>query len=144
MLLLGYAHAADSLLEVSIVSICRFTSIEFLLPSGKYSSMHRLDAPEVWYHHSGSTLQITEIEPSGAVHQTQLGPDPGQQLQHLVPPGRWFGARLSKPSPGSYALVGCAVAPGFDWQGFEMGSRADLCKLFPHATEEIHALTAPT
>lgn len=106
--------------------------------------MHRLDAPEVWYHHSGSTLQITEIEPSGAVHQTQLGPDPGQQLQHLVPPGRWFGARLSKPSPGSYALVGCAVAPGFDWQGFEMGSRADLCKLFPHATEEIHALTAPT
>ena len=119
----------------------RFTSIEFLLPSGKFSTMHRLDAAEVWYHHRGSTLCITEIEPSGTVHHTKLGAGPGEQLQHLVRPGNWFGAKVMQPD--TYALVGCAVAPGFDWKGFEMSSRQDLCKQFPHASEDICSLTAP-
>ena len=118
-----------------------FTSIEFLLPSGNFSTMHRLDAAEIWYHHAGSTLRITEIEPSGVVHKTELGAGPGEQLQHLVRPGNWFGARVIKPD--TYALVGCAVSPGFDWKGFEMSSRKNLCKQFPHATEEICSLTAP-
>lgn len=117
----------------------RFTSIEFLLPSDQFSTMHRLDAAEVWYHHMGSTLQITEIEPSGAVHQTRLGPGGGQQLQHLVRPGNWFGARVLEAN--TFALVGCAVAPGFDWTGFEMASRQKLCQQFPHAKSEICALT---
>ena len=117
----------------------RFTSIEFLLPSGTFSTMHRLDAAEIWYHHHGGTLQITEIEPSRVVHQTKLGVGAGEQLQHLVRPGNWFGAKVLQPN--TFVLVGCAVSPGFDWKGFELGSRQKLCDSFPHAVEEIHSLT---
>ena len=117
----------------------RFTSIEFLLPFGKFSTMHRLDAAEIWYHHLGSTLQITEIEPSGVVHQTKLGAGKGEQLQHLVPPGNWFGARVIEPD--TFVLVGCAVSPGFHWKGFEMASRHELCVNFPNAVDEICSLT---
>ena len=118
-----------------------FTSIEFLLPSGKFSSMHRLDAAETWYHHLGSSLHIIEIEPSGAVHRTILGAGQGEQLQHLVRPGNWFGARVQQAN--AYALVGCAVAPGFDWKHFEMGDRKELCKQYPHASDDICSLTSP-
>ena len=117
----------------------RLTSIEFLLPSGKFSTMHRLDAAEIWYHHLGTALQITEIEPSGVVHHTKLGVGEGEQLQHLVRPGNWFGAKVLEPD--SFALVGCAVAPGFAWRGFEIGSRQELCQKFPHALEDICSLT---
>lgn len=117
----------------------RFTSIEFLLPSDKFSTLHRLDAAEIWYHHMGSTLQITEIDPSGVLHQTKLGVGAGDQLQHLVRPGNWFGARVLESN--TFALVGCAVTPGFDWKGFEMASRQELCHKFPHAKDEIHLLT---
>ena len=117
----------------------RFTSIEFLLPSGRFSTMHRLDASEIWYHHLGSTLLITEIEPFGLVHHTKLGAGAGEQLQHLVRSGNWFGARVLEPD--TYALVGCAVSPGFVWEGFEMASRQELCKTFPHAVDDICSLT---
>ena len=117
----------------------RFTRIEFLLPFGKFSTMHRLDAAEIWYHHLGSTLQITEIEPSGVVHQRKLGAGNGELLQHLVRPGNWFGAKVIEPD--TFALVGCAVTPGFAWEGFEMASRQELCAKFPHAVEEICSLT---
>lgn len=58
-------------------------------------------------------------------------------------PCRWFGARLARPRPGAYALVGCTVAPGFDFADFEIARRDDLLAAFPQHDAIITAMTRP-
>ncbi len=72
---------------------------------------------------------------------TRLGTDlaRGERPQHVVPAGRWFGAALAADAP--YALVGCSVAPGFEFANFELGDRDTLVRAFPKATEAIVRLT---
>ena len=95
------------------------TSILFLLEAGQISSLHRIKSDEIWYHHDGGCLVITEIDEQGNHHVTFLGKDlnTGQQLQHVVKAGRWFGAR---PLNTDFVLVGCQVTPGFDFRDFEL------------------------
>jgi len=119
------------------------TAIYFLLPQGKFSALHRIHADEVWHFYLGGPLTVVQISPSGDVEKIVLGSDieKGQQLQHVVPAGYWFGAY---PNPGTdYSLVGCTVAPGFDFADFEMGSRSELLKQFPQVKEVIEQLTHP-
>jgi predicted cupin superfamily sugar epimerase len=118
------------------------TSILFLLPRGAVSRLHRIASDEAWHFHLGGPLLIVEIGPGGRPRRTLLGPDParGHRLQHVVPAGTWFGAR---PAPGTaFTLVGCAVAPGFDFADFEMGDRAELLRRFSAARGEVLRLTA--
>lgn len=117
------------------------TAIYFLLPEGSKSSLHRITADEVWHFYLGGPMTVVEIHPDGKILKTILGPDvvAGQKLQHVVPHGVWFGAH---PNPGTeFALVGCTVAPGFDFADFEMGNRQALLKLYPQAEAEIIQLT---
>lgn len=117
------------------------TSILFLLPKGSVSRLHRIVSDEVWHFHLGEPLLLVEIGPGGRPRRTILGPDPsaGHRLQHVVRGGTWFGAR---PAAGAaFALVGCTVAPGFDFADFEMGDRAVLLRRFPAARAEILRLT---
>jgi predicted cupin superfamily sugar epimerase len=96
------------------------TSIFFLLKKGEVSAMHRIKSDEIWCHHDGGTLIITEIDENGQTLTTQLGKDIhlGQKLQHVVKAERWFGAQ---PADGSeFCLVGCQVTPGFDFLDFEL------------------------
>jgi predicted cupin superfamily sugar epimerase len=66
-------------------------------------------------------------------------PENGEVFQAVVPAGKWFG---SKPiEQNSYSLVGCTVAPGFDFEDFEMKSRIELLKMFPQQKEVIEMLT---
>lgn len=119
------------------------TSIYFMLPAGQFSAMHRLQSDEVWHFYLGGPLTLVQISPDGKVEKIVLGQDVmnGQIVQHVVPAGSWFGAY---PNPGSiYSLVGCTMAPGFDFADFELGSRADLLKQFPQAKEAIEQLTHP-
>ena len=75
----------------------------------------------------------------GGTTVTRVGMGPGCVPQHVVAAGSWFGSR---PCEGSeYSLVGCTVAPGFDFSDFELGSRSKLLGEFPGAEEEIVALT---
>lgn len=89
------------------------TAILFLLRAGEISRWHRVDAAEVWHFYRGAPLEI-------AVGKTRhiLGADieQGQSPQIVVPKGAWQMAR----SLGGYTLVGCTVAPGFEFSGFEM------------------------
>jgi predicted cupin superfamily sugar epimerase len=64
-----------------------------------------------------------------------------QRFQAVVPAGDWFGAALESNDPNDFALVGCTVAPGFDFRDFEMPSRRHLLKLFPEHKEVIELLT---
>lgn len=117
------------------------TAIYFLLPSGAKSRLHRLKADELWHFHLGGPLVVAQIYPDGRVENTILGADlgAGQRLQHAVPAGCWFG---SYPCEGTeFSFVSCTVAPGFEFQDFELGSRADLLGRFPAAAELIEKLT---
>ena len=94
------------------------TAILFLLAGDEVSEWHRVDAAEVWHHHAGAPMVIT-LSPNGhdaSAHH--LGPDPraGQSLQLAVPAGCWQTAA----SLGAWTLVGCTVAPGFRFEGFEL------------------------
>lgn len=107
------------------------TSILYLLPAGARSRWHRIKSDEVWNYHLGGPLQLCEIAPSGRAHCTLIGPVPSrrQALQHVVPAGSWFAA---KPSPGTrFTLVGCVVAPGFDFRDFELADPDQLVRTHP-------------
>jgi predicted cupin superfamily sugar epimerase len=92
------------------------SAILFLLKAGEVSWWHRIDAAEVWHWHRGAALELTIDK---TVHV--LGPEieNGQLPQIVVPPGAWQMAR----SNGDYTLVGCTVAPGFDFAAFELAAR---------------------
>ncbi|MEQ1917695.1 MAG: cupin domain-containing protein [Elusimicrobiota bacterium] len=117
------------------------TGILFLLPEGEKSRLHRIKSDELWHFHLGGALRLTQISPEGKVEEFILGPEigKGQSLQHVVPARYWFGA---EPVAGAgFCLVGCTVAPGFDFADFDLGSRATLLARFPDAREAVLKLT---
>ncbi|MFT3709047.1 MAG: cupin domain-containing protein [Archangium sp.] len=111
------------------------TAILYLLGAGQRSKLHRIDADEVWHFYRGGPLEVIELTAAGARITTLSVEHP----QHVVSAGTWFGSR---PAPGTeYALVGCTVAPGFEFAHFELGTRAALTSEFPNARDVIKALT---
>ncbi len=112
------------------------TAIYFLLPSNEISALHRIKSDEVWHFYTGSQLTIHVINEKGAYTQIKLGDD---CFQAVVRAGWWFGATVDEPQ--SYALVGCTVAPGFDFADFEMAKRADLLAHYPRHHSIIERLT---
>ena len=90
------------------------TSILFLLPTGARSRRHRVRSDELWLHQQGDPLRLT-IDGDDRI----LGQGDGAQLQAAVPAGAWQSAEALRGGHG-YALVGCVVAPGFDFEDFEM------------------------
>lgn len=109
------------------------TAIVFLLENGDVSRLHRIRSDEIWHFYGGGPLRLAMISPEGAVREIVLGSDigAGKHVQTIVPAGVWFGA---KPCAGTaFSLVGCTVAPGFDFADFEMGEREALKTAFPEA-----------
>ena len=96
----------------------RSTAIYYLLEAGDQSHWHRVDALEVWHWHAGSPLQLSISADGATSHTIELGPDivSGQRPQGIVPTDAWQAAQ----SLGAWTLVGCTVAPGFEFAGFEM------------------------
>ena len=96
------------------------TAIYFLLARGERSHWHKVDAVEIWHWYAGAPLALHLSK--GAGHQTvTLGPDliAGQRPQVVVPAGDWQAAEAL----GDWTLVGCTVAPGFDFAGFELAPK---------------------
>lgn len=95
------------------------TAIYFLLARGERSHWHRLDAAEVWHWHAGAPL-ILELaaHDHGPATRVALGPDlaAAQRPQAIVPAHVWQAAA----SLGEWTLVGCTMAPGFEFAGFEL------------------------
>jgi predicted cupin superfamily sugar epimerase len=93
------------------------TAIYFLLARGERSHWHRIDAAEVWHFYAGSPLALSVVH-SGPVETIRLGPDlaAGERPQGVVPAHAWQAAE----SLGDWTLVGCTVAPGFDFSTFEL------------------------
>jgi len=117
------------------------TAIYFLMESHHFSALHRIQADEVWHFYAGGPLEVYVITPEGELNVIRLGndPDAAQVFQAVVPAGCWFG---SKPLAGvAYSLVGCTVAPGFDFMDFELGERSALLAQFPQHRAVIEMLT---
>jgi len=132
------------------------TSIYYLLVGKQISALHRLASDEQWHFYDGDTLLLAMIAPDGTFRKVHLGRDPtrGEQFQAVIPAGMWMGARLTAPAVAirrlkdcgrtnrrGYALIGCTVAPGFEFQDFEVGQRSDLLERFPRHRKLITALT---
>lgn len=117
-----------------------WTSIYFLLRDGEVSNFHRLKSDEMWYYHSGSSLTIYMITPEGELITEELGLnfEKGEKPQILVPKDYIFGSAMNNPG---YALVGCMVAPGFEFKDFELFERKDLLEKYPEFEEVILKLT---
>lgn len=117
------------------------TAIYYLLESKDFSSLHRLASDEQWFHIDGSALTIHSIAPDGNYTKNLIGKklENGETPYAIVPHGCWFGGTVD--TPDSFALVGCVVAPGFDFADFELVKREHLTKQFPQHAEIISQLT---
>jgi predicted cupin superfamily sugar epimerase len=96
---------------------CASTAIYFLLRQGERSCWHRVDAAEVWHWYAGAPLLLGVVE-DGKLRQMRMGPDlaAGERPQAVVPAHAWQDAE----SLGPWTLVGCTVAPGFEFAHFEL------------------------
>lgn len=94
------------------------TAIYYLLREGEVSAWHRVDADEVWHHYAGAPLELTLSADGRERSSARLGTDlaAGERPQVVVPAGAWQTARTL----GGWTLVGCTVAPAFQFSGFEM------------------------
>ena len=92
------------------------TSIYYLLRAGEVSAWHRIDAVEIWHYHAGATLRLEVSLDGEEVTSHRLGVGADARPQVTVPVGAWQSAR----SEGAWTLVGCTVAPAFEFAGFEL------------------------
>jgi predicted cupin superfamily sugar epimerase len=117
------------------------TAIYFLLAGKDFSALHRLASDELWHFYAGESLVVYVIDPHGKLSQLHLGnrPAAGEVFQAVVRAGSWFGSRL-KDGDG-FALVGCTVAPGFEFADFELAKRSGLTAAYPQHKRLIEELT---
>ena len=117
------------------------TAIYFLLAQNDFSAFHRIASDEMWHFYAGSALIVYVIDPEGNYSELHLGPacEAGEVFQAIVKAGCWFASRLKDPA--GFALVGCTVAPGFDFADFEMAKRSELTATYPKHRNLIEELT---
>jgi predicted cupin superfamily sugar epimerase len=106
------------------------TAIYYLLRHGERSRLHRIRSDELWHLYAGAGLLVHVLE-AGAHTVLRLGLDlaAGERPQQLVRAGAWFGAEIERP--GGWALVGCTVAPGFEFADLEFADPAALTRAYP-------------
>jgi predicted cupin superfamily sugar epimerase len=118
------------------------TAIYFLLRRGDFSAWHRVRSDEAWHHYLGAPLELHLLDASGA-RTLVLGSEleRGERPQAVVPAGVYQAARPVALANLDFSLVGCTVAPGFDFADFEMPARAELVARFPEHRELVEAMT---
>ncbi len=111
-------HFRETFRDVSANGRAWSTAIFYLLKAGEISRWHRIDATEVWHWYAGSSLELSQSINTSTPAVHILGNDiiGGERPQIVVPVNAWQSAR----SLGDWTLVGCTVAPGFEFSGFEM------------------------
>lgn len=117
------------------------TAIYFLLDGKSFSAFHRLRSDELWHFYVGAPVLVHVISESGEYSKILLGndPDAGETPQAVVQAGCWFASHVKDRK--SFALVGCTVAPGFDFDDFELAKREALARHYPQHRQVIKKLT---
>ena len=120
------------------------TAIYFLVTASEPDTyLHRLKSDEIFHLYDGGPLDILRLFPDGAWDVARLGMDlaAGERPQVVIPAGTWFGTALA--AGASHCLVGCTVAPGFDFADFELAEGPDLAARYPEAAARIQRMTRP-
>lgn len=114
------------------------TAIYFLLLKDLFSAFHRIKSDECWHFYEGASLNVHVLHLNGEYQLIKLGKnsDQGEVYQAIVPAEAWFASE----STGEYSFVGCTVAPGFDFNDFELAKVAELKSDFPKHTALIERL----
>ena len=128
-----FRSEAEVMRPPSLLSKRACTSIYYLLEGADFSGFHRISSDEIWYFHKGSPLLIHVIDEDGEHVANELSDEATGNLSVVVKAGLWFAAEI--PSKNGFTLVSCAVAPGFEFDEFEMGGKDRLTTLYPqHAS----------
>ncbi|MEM7552041.1 MAG: cupin domain-containing protein [Bacteroidota bacterium] len=116
------------------------TAIYFLLTAENFSAFHKIKSDELWHFYQGDPLEVIILE-EDKVQTIKLGSnlEKGETFQAVVSAGSWFASRVTKG--GKYSLVGCTVAPGFDFEDFELAQRVELIKSYPEHSDLITEMT---
>lgn len=119
------------------------TAIHFVLLQGSFSAFHRVASDEAWCHQGGDPLELVVLGADGALATLRLGTDleRGEQPLAVVPAGSW---QAAAPLGARYAWCACLVAPGFEFDDFELAVRSELAARFPLHRELILRYTRPT
>jgi uncharacterized protein len=117
------------------------TAIYYLITPETFSVMHRVKSDEIFHFYAGDPVEMLQLWPNGSgrvltIHNDLANPC---EPQIVVPAGVWQGCRLT--SGGRWALMGCTVAPGFDYADYEVGNRDELPSAYPQFADQITALT---
>jgi|WetSurMetagenome_2_1015567.scaffolds.fasta_scaffold315149_2 uncharacterized protein len=118
------------------------TSIYYLVEAPDFSAFHRIKADELWYFHAGTGIAIHCLGGDGGYRRLDLGP--GFAYFGAVAAGTWFSAEPCAPGDSlgkPWALVSCAVSPGFDFRDFELAGREALGRRYPDQKALIERLT---
>jgi predicted cupin superfamily sugar epimerase len=117
------------------------TAIYYLLERGTFSEMHRLKSDEVFHFYMGDAVEMLRLSAGGRGERVVIGADltAGERPQVVVERGIWQGSRLVEG--GSWALLGCSVSPGFEFEDYEEGRREELVAGWPEWREMIVELT---
>jgi predicted cupin superfamily sugar epimerase len=117
------------------------TCIYFMLTSNEFSAFHKVNQDEAWHFYLGERITLHMISLTGEYSKVLIGNDfsKNETPQFVVPAQYWFAAEIETPK--AYALVGCTVAPGFDFEDFELAERQQLQKTFPEHSDIIKKLT---
>ena len=117
------------------------TSIYFLLEGEDKSHFHKIKSDEIWHFYSGTTIILHLIDSEGIHKCVKVGNniEKDEMPQGVVPYGVWFAAEVEDKT--SFALVGCTVSPGFDFNDFELAERENLLRMFPNHSEVIRRFT---
>ena len=108
------------------------TAIYYLLCDGAHSAWHRIESDEVWHFYAGQPLNVHVLDETGALVTHKLGnalTHADAVFQAVVPAGLWFAAECADPT--TFALVGCTVAPGFEFSEFELADVDALKARYP-------------
>ena len=113
------------------------STIYYMLTGNDMSAFHRLHGvTEIWYYHAGEPLNLYVIDTEGNLVVHNLSPD--GEMQVVIHSEQWFAAEI--PSKEGFCLVGCAVAPAFTFENFELGCKETLLQRFPKYAELIGRL----
>lgn len=120
------------------------TAIYFLIVADAPATfLHRLLSDETFHLYEGGPLDLLLLAPDGGAAVKRLGLNlvAGERPQLTVPAGTWFGTELA---PGaSHCLVGCTVAPGFEFADFELAEGPELAARYPAVADRIARMSRP-
>ena len=117
------------------------TAIYYLVTPDSFSSLHRIKSDEIFHFYAGDAVEMVQIDENGNLLRITIGSDlgNGEIPQVVVPKGTWQGTRLKKG--GKWALMGTTVAPGFEFEDFELGEREPMLTAFPQHRNDIMRYT---